>query len=140
MRGLARLIEPYGEFSPMGVAWYFIGVSTAYTIFSGMMEVVGGALLIIRRTATLGALFSCTVLTNVVLLNFCYDIPVKLYSSNLLLMAIFLAAADTPRLLNVFVRNRPAPPSTLDGPLFTRRWMRIAAVLLQRSAIASGCM
>ncbi len=103
----------------MGVAWYFVGGSTAYTIFSGVMEVLGGALMVVRRTATLGALVSCTVLTNIVLLNFCYDIPVKLYSSNLLLMAIFLAAADARRLLNVFVLNRPTARSTLNGQLFS---------------------
>jgi len=37
---LSRLIEPYGEFSPMGVAWYFIGVSTPLHHLLGTGEVL----------------------------------------------------------------------------------------------------
>lgn len=128
---LGRLIEPLGDFSPMGLLWTFVGYSTAYTIFSGAAEVLGGALLLFRRTATLGAMVSAAVLTNVVALNFCYDVPVKLYSTNLLLMAGFLMAADLRRILNFLVLNRVAPPADLSRARFPKRWMRIAAVAFQ---------
>src|SRR5436190_3393437 len=96
--GFGRLISTYGESSPMGILWTFRGASVAYTIFSGAMEVIGGALLLWRRTATLGAFFSAAVMTNVFVLNMCYDVPVKLYSGNLLLMAVFLMAPELGRL------------------------------------------
>ncbi len=94
---LFRLIQPYGDFSPMGVLWNFMGASVPYQIFSGAAEALGGFLLLFRPTTTLGALVSFAVMANVVALNFCYDVPVKLYSCNLLLMAVFLAAGDAPR-------------------------------------------
>ena len=72
---LLRLLEPYGDFSPMGALWWFMGASTAYIIFSGVCEVLGGLLLVFRRTATLGALVSFAVLLNVMVLNYCYDVP-----------------------------------------------------------------
>jgi hypothetical protein len=50
------------------------------------------------------------VLANIVALTFCYDVPVKLYSSHLLLMAVFLVAPDLRRLLNL-VWNRPTAPT-----------------------------
>ncbi len=125
----SRLVEQYGQFSPMGVLWSFMGASIPYIIFAGAAEVTGGLLLLLRRTATLGALVSCAVLGNVVALNFCYDVPVKLYSSNLLAMAVFLAAGDVKRLVNVLVLNRPAPPADLSAPRFERRWMRIAVMV-----------
>ena len=100
---LSRMIEPFGDFSPMGVLWQFMGSSPAYTIFAGMMEAFGGALLLFRRTTTLGALVSAAVLLNVVVLNFCYDVPVKLYSLNLLLMAVFLMAPDLGKLTGFLV-------------------------------------
>lgn len=124
-----KLTEPYGDFSPMGVLWNFMGVSAAYTIFGGLCEVAGGALLLFRRTTTLGALVSFGVLLNIVMLNFCYDVPVKLYSVNLVLMAALLAVPDTRRLLNFLVLNRTAAPADLSAPRFGRRWMRIAAVV-----------
>ena len=129
--GLSKLVEPYGEFSPMGVLWSFMGASAAYTIFTGAVEVSGGLLLLFRRTATLGAMVSAGALLNIVLLNFCYDVPVKLYSSNLLLMAICLMAPDLGRLVRVLVLNRPVPAADLGSFRFPRRWMRFAVAGLK---------
>jgi hypothetical protein len=129
--GLSRLIEPLGEFSPMGLLWTFMGYSTPYIVFSGLAEVTGGTLLLFRRTATLGAMASAAVLLNVVMLNFCYDVPVKLYSTNLLLMAIFLMAPDVGRLANMLVLNRPTQPAKIDWPSFNRRWMKLATVAVK---------
>jgi uncharacterized membrane protein YphA (DoxX/SURF4 family) len=128
---LSRMIEPFGDFSPMGVLWDFMGSSPAYTIFAGTMETLGGALLLFRRTTTLGALVSAGVMLNVVVLNFCYDVPVKLYSLNLLLMAVFLMAPDLGKLTGLLVLNRPAAPLTTSGPVFEKRWMKIAALCIQ---------
>ncbi len=129
--GLSRLIEPLGEFSPMGLLWTFMGYSTAYVVFSGLAETIGGTLLLFRRTTTLGAMASAAVLLNIVMLNFCYDVPVKLYSANLLLMAIFLMAPDLGRLTNLLVLDRPTQPANLDWPAFSKRWMRLATVALK---------
>jgi hypothetical protein len=119
------------------VLWQFMGASTAYIVFSGVMEVLGGALLLLRRTTTLGAMVCCAVLANIVALNFCYDVPVKLYSSHLLLMAVFLAAPDLRRLLNLLVWNRPTAPADLVVPRFQRRSLRIAAVVFQLVCIGN---
>ena len=126
-----RLVEPLGEFSPMGLLWNFMGYSTAYIIFSGLAEVSGATLLLFRRTATLGAMASAAVLLNVVMLNFCYDVPVKLYSLNLLLMAIFLMIPDLRRLANLLVLNRATQPANLAAPEFEFRWMKIGAIAFQ---------
>jgi hypothetical protein len=56
---------------------------------------------------------------------------VKLYSTNLVLMAIFLAAPDLRRLLNFLVLNRVTEPADLTAPRFTRRWMRVGAVVFR---------
>lgn len=97
--GLDRLTQPFGDASPMGLLWTFMGASVAYNVFSGLGEVVGGLLLTTRRTTLAGALLSAAVMTNVAVLNFCYDVPVKLFSSVLLFTALFLIAPDARRLL-----------------------------------------
>ena len=53
---LVRLVEPFGNLSPMGVLWASIGASRSYEIFAGCSEILGGLLLMIPRTALLGAL------------------------------------------------------------------------------------
>ena len=126
---LSKLIQPYGDSSPMGVLWSFMGSSLPYTMFSGSAEVLGGLLLLFRRTATLGAMVSFAVMVNVAALNYCYDVPVKLYSTHLALMAAFLLAPELGRLADVFVFNRPAPPSSFARPLFERRELRIGATV-----------
>src|SRR5262249_35055688 len=44
---LSRLIEPYGDFSPMAALWTFMGTSWIYRIFAGFTEAIAGALLIV---------------------------------------------------------------------------------------------
>lgn len=92
------LTQSYGESSPMGLLWTFMGYSTAYNIFTGLWEVIGGALLFFNRTRLVGALLIIGVMSNVVMLNLCYDVPVKLYSIHLLAMAIFLVVPDLKKL------------------------------------------
>jgi hypothetical protein len=126
---LERLMQSYGDSSPMGLLWTFMGASEPYTMFVGFAEMIAGILLFPRKTSTLGALMSVGVLSNVVALNFSYDVPVKLYSMHLLAMAIFLLLPDARRLANFFILNRPAE-CVREQPLFRRTvWHRGALVL-----------
>lgn len=121
-----RLMQPLGDASPMGLLWTFMGASVAYTVFGGLGELIGGLLLTVRRTTLLGALICIGVMTNVTMLNFAYDVSVKVYSLHLLLMAFFLAAHDLRRLANVLVLNREAEPEEIR-PLFRRKRLARAA-------------
>jgi hypothetical protein len=100
-----------------------MGASSSYTLFAGAAEVFGGLLLAFRRTTLFGALVCAGVMSQVVMLNFCYDVPVKLFSSQLLALAIFLIAPDAKRLWHLFVLGRPVAPAQVR-PLIQRRWMR----------------
>jgi hypothetical protein len=125
---LFKLVEPFGNFSPMGVLWASIGASPAYEVFAGCAEMLGGILLILPRTTMLGALICLADMTQVFMLNMTYDVPVKLFSFHLILLSLFLLAPDIQRLLDVFFFNRPVQPSR-QFPLFaTPRANRMAAV------------
>src|SRR5208282_4219864 len=76
---LVKLLEPYGNFSPMGVLWSSVGSSQAYEIFAGCAEMLGGILLLVPRTTMLGALVCLAATTQVFMLNMAYDVPVKLF-------------------------------------------------------------
>jgi uncharacterized membrane protein YphA (DoxX/SURF4 family) len=127
---LWRLLSPYGDSSPTGLLWSFMGYSRTYNMFTGLVEFVGGALLFVPRLATLGALICAGSMANVFMLNVSYDVSVKLYSLNLLLMGVYLMASDARRLLAFFVLNRPVAPVT-HLPLFRRRWLNNAVLCLQ---------
>jgi hypothetical protein len=59
---------------------------------------------------------------HVVALNFCYDVPVKLFSTHLMLLALFLAAPDLPWLARVFVLGQRATPRGYM-PLVRAPWL-----------------
>lgn len=134
-----RVFEPLGDLSPMGMLWTFMGSSPGYSVFAGAAELGGALLLFFRRTTTLGALLLVAVMGNVVLLNLCYDVPVKLYSSSLWLMAIFLAAPDVPRLYRAIVL-RQALPADPPVPLIRNRILRLAAIAAAVTFVAGNAI
>lgn len=120
---LSALATPLGDFLPMRLSWYFIGYSAPYQFFSGAVEFLAGVLLLFRRTSTLGAFIAASVFLNVMVLNLCYDIPVKLFSIHLFLFSNFLLLGDLNRLLNFFILNKPVQPA--QRFVLPRKWMRV---------------
>ncbi|MBL8899006.1 MAG: hypothetical protein JNM84_15305 [Planctomycetes bacterium] len=110
---LARLTQEIGDTWPMTMVGTFLQASKPYELFGGACEVLSALLLFHRRTALLGACFAIATMTNVCALNWLYGVPVKLYSSHLLLYGIGLLAPFAPQLCAVFLRNRPSQPVDL---------------------------
>lgn len=127
----SQLATPLGDFLPMRFSWMFIGYATPYQMFSGAMEVLAGLLLLNRRTITLGLFVGAVVFMNVMVLNLCYDIPVKLFSTHLTIYCFYLLTNDIKRLYSFFVLNHPTPPHTLDQIRFPKKWMRITRLMFK---------
>lgn len=124
-----RLLSTYGESSPMGILWTFIGSSPVYTSITGSVELLGGILLIFPRTALLGSIVSFFAMVQVFILNMCYDVPVKLFSFHLVLMSVFLMAPHLGRLASVLVLNRPVEAAEKVS-LFQRKRLNQGAFVL----------
>src|SRR5262249_25521976 len=123
---LTRLVEPYGNFSPMGVLWYSIGASPGYERFVGAAEMFGGILLFFPRTAFFGALVCLVDATEVFMLNMTYDVPVKLFSFHLILMSLILLAPEMRRIAAFVFSDREVAPSTRPALFQSSRRNRIA--------------
>ena len=128
---LIQLITPVGELAPMRLLWIFMGYSTIYQVFAGLLEVAGGFLMLFRKTTTLGALLTAGVISNVVLMNFLFDIPVKGLSSHLFFFALMLAAFDFQRILNVFILNKKTDPESYSEPV-QASWFTVVTIWFQR--------
>ncbi|HUI85270.1 MAG TPA: hypothetical protein VL240_13660 [Candidatus Binatia bacterium] len=128
---LAKLLQTYGDSSPAGLMWTYMGYSRAYSMFGGATELLAGVLLVVPQLATLGALVCLAVMTNVFVLNLSYDVTVKLGSMHLLLMTGFILLPDAGRMLDFFVRHRTTRLTPMQ-PLFNRRpWLERAAFAVQ---------
>ncbi|RFZ95176.1 hypothetical protein D0C36_06515 [Mucilaginibacter conchicola] len=132
---LNRLLEPIGDTSPMGLAWTYMGYSTGFNLFTGLGELACGLLLFFRRTATLGALLGLVVAGNIMAINYSFDVPVKLLSTMLTVMSMFLLFKDAVRLTNFFLLNKPAAPANLGPHKFKKRWANITAAVVKYALI-----
>ncbi|WP_062980306.1 hypothetical protein [Nocardia flavorosea] len=126
---LTTLLTKYGDFTPMAVLWSQVGVSRPYEMLLGAAEITAAILLLIPRTALLGALLALIDTLQIVVLNMTFDVPEKISSTHLLLMSLLLLAPEARRLLRVLLLNRATGRSTAPYPFYTRRSRRIAAVL-----------
>jgi uncharacterized membrane protein YphA (DoxX/SURF4 family) len=102
---LGRYDATLGEMSPMGLLWTFMQFSQPYVIITGVAEILAGLLLLWRRAHLFGALLSIAVMANVVLLNFNYDVCVKLFSLQLLAMGIGLVLPHARRIIGALLGN-----------------------------------
>ena len=123
--GFYRLIESYGDSSPMGLAWTFLGFSKGYNLFMGIAEVTA-VLLLFRRTLTFGLIITLMTTANVMAVNYFYDVPVKIVSTHLVLMTLFLLLRDFKVLWQFFFTKVPVSLSIQNFPITNKNW-RIAS-------------
>ena len=128
---MAVLNEPLGQTSPMTLLWTLLGLSPMYERVCGAAEVLGGVFILFRRTALIGALLSAFVMTNVVLYNFFFDVPVKLYAVHLLLMSLFVVLPDMKPLWDFFIRHRDSRLEGVWVPPASRPAFRRATAIIE---------
>jgi hypothetical protein len=126
---LSQLSTPLGDLSPTRLAWMFIGYSTSYQVFSGVLETLVGIFLLARRTTTLGLLLSLAVFGNVVAMNLAYDIPVKLMSIHFVIYTVYLLLFEYQRIVDFFFFNKPVPASITYHVKFSNNWMKYGRII-----------
>ena len=123
--GLYRLTQTYGESSPMGLAWTFLGFSKGYNLFMGLAE-VSAVLLLFRRTVTIGSIIAVMTTANVMAVNYFYDVPVKILSTALFVMSVFLLTRNGKPLFDFFIRNVVSRLDTSKPITLSKTWNRVA--------------
>lgn len=105
-----RLLKTYGQSSPMGLLWTFMGASKTYSVYAGLSEVIAGTLLLFKRTRTLGGLVTFGVMFNVFMMNMAYDVPVKLFSAQLMIMGLYIAMIDYKAIFGLLIFRKSEAP------------------------------
>jgi hypothetical protein len=125
------MIRLFGNQSKEDLLWKFMGVSPGYMMFTGSCEIIAAILLFSRRTAVFGYLFILGVLTNVLALNWFYNISVKFFSSLLWLYALYLLVPWLSNIVQFFFSGVPATIPQKHFK-FEKQWKRysLSATLL----------
>jgi hypothetical protein len=131
---IVRLDQSIGDASPMGLLWSFMGYSGSYSFFGGLCEVLGGTLLFFRRTTVIGALVTLGVMVNVAMLNYAYDVPVKLFSTHLVFFCFVIISPNLLRLAQFFFGRKTVSLTeeglTLEGWWISRMRVFMKAIII----------
>ena len=127
-----ELLRPVGQLNRFWVLWDFMAVSTGYTIFAGLIELLGCVLLFFRRTALLGGLVLAAALTNVFALDIAYTVyGAAMVAGLLIALAIIVLAPYTAPLIQILLLGgtdrMPVEPTASLGRW---RYAPVAKVLL----------
>ena len=119
---MAQFYTPLGEFTPMRFTWMYLGYSAPYEFIGGFFEVLGGILILHRKTTLLGLLVLLGVMGNVFMLNIFYGVPVKIFSFFLMFTILYLMLRYRERLIgSLFNRTFTATPLQ---PYFDKPWQK----------------
>jgi hypothetical protein len=68
--------RPIGSLSGYQLTWFYYSYSRVYADILGLTQLVGGALLLFRKTALLGAAIMTPVMANILMINLFFQIAV----------------------------------------------------------------
>jgi hypothetical protein len=64
--GAAEIDKTVSELTGMELMWAFYGYSKSFAMTLGIFEIIGGILILIKKTRIIGCLFTSTILVNVI--------------------------------------------------------------------------
>lgn len=115
---LGVLNTDFGDLTAQKIYWLSIGIVPWYEVFTGVVEVLAGALLFFRATTFWGAVLLFGALADIVYVNFAYDGGVHGYSSYFVLLSGFLLVYYVKDLYRLLIQQRPVVPHYF-APIFT---------------------
>jgi hypothetical protein len=134
--GTDYLMQQVGQLPPRDLLWAFMEASRAYQLSSGLVELVGGLLLLTRRTTMWGVFVSGAAMANVLMLNIAYDVVVKFLAGQVLLAAAFVAAPYLKGLGATLARHAEERSPGAVFQTASGRWTRVAQI----AGVIVGCL
>ena len=78
------------EMTGMELMWAFYGYSKSFAITLGIFEVLGGILILIKKTRLIGCFFTSTILINVIIQDFYFGVHLGALKAAILYQLILL--------------------------------------------------
>ncbi|WP_353718909.1 DoxX family protein [Dyadobacter sp. 676] len=132
---ISNLNTAYGDFSAWKLFALSLGVVPDYESFLGLVELVGGLLLLHRKTTTIATLIVIPFTGNVFFSNLAYEGGEYVYSLYLIVLAVFLFAFDAARLYRLFALEKPTQPNRFT-PEFSDTRLKFGRVALKAAFVA----
>ena len=88
--GASEIRKTVSEMTGMELMWAFYGYSKLYAITLGLFEIIGGTLILMKRTRIIGCLFTSTILVNVILQDIYFGVHVGALKAAILYQLLIL--------------------------------------------------
>jgi hypothetical protein len=125
-------LRPVGSLTGHQLTWYYYSYSHAYANILGLTQLAGGAMLLFRKTAMLGAAMMLPVMLNILMVNLFFSIALGALYTSAFIFASMLAILwhDRRALVDVFWTDQASEPAS------ARRYYRIVAAAVVLLVIA----
>jgi len=89
--GNAKLVDKLvSEMTGMELMWSFYGYSKPFALTIGALEIIGGCLILFKKTRLIGCIFTSTILINIILQDYFYEVHLGALKAALLYQSIIL--------------------------------------------------
>lgn len=123
---------PMNQQSGEWLTWYYFGYSHAFGIIIALIQIIGGYMLLFRRTLLIGAIILFSLLLNLTLINVFYQMNAgALLQSVLLTIGVFyLVILDSKKWIDFFFKTKSSLQSIQVNGVFLKNILRLSAILL----------
>ncbi|WP_080054136.1 hypothetical protein [Spirosoma aerolatum] len=131
---ISNLNTAYGDHTAWKLFSLSLGIVPSYESFLGLVELVGGLLLLHRKTSTIGTLILLPFLGNVFFSNLAYEGGEYVYSGLLISFGLVLFAFDAVRLFRLVSLEVAAVPNRFH-PIWREQWQQYGRLSLKGAFI-----
>ncbi|MEP7093134.1 MAG: hypothetical protein ABI793_03685 [Flavobacterium sp.] len=123
---------PMNQQSGEWLTWFYFGYSHAFGIIIAVIQIIGGYLLLFRRTLLIGAIILFSLLLNLTLINIFYQMNAGALMQSVLLTigVLFLILLDYDRLVAFFLKTKSNLPSLNFRSSILKNILRFSAIVL----------
>jgi hypothetical protein len=132
--------QPVGLLTGYQLTWFYFGYSRGYAVLLGTTQVLGGTLLLFRRTALLGSLAMLPVMANILLINIFIlknDYGPFLISGLICIFLLAIAWHHRSALISLLWATQKSEPA---GSRKRHLWIRLSIVSITLGMMISGAV
>lgn len=114
------------------LTWFYFGYSHTFGIIIALIQIIGGYLLLFRRTLLISSIILLSLLLNLTLINIFYQMNAgALLQSVLLTIGVFyLVLLDLKKVIDFFSKTKSNLNSIEVNGVFLKNILRLSAILL----------
>lgn len=124
--------ENVNSFNGLMLTWHYYGYSRTYGLVIAGVQIASALLLLFRKTERIGVILFLSIMVNILLINYFYEIDgAKPMSIRLTIMGFFLLFSDWKALTNFFLKSTSKEciiPELIPAKMKVLYWLKFIII------------